>query len=96
MIWWPTARTANPLNLEEAMISLEEILNIICTEAIEHGGVQEVPDHKHGAQQQYHSPKHDARAPGENNENPLEPELPPIRYDLDLIEDSDGTLHWED
>ena len=78
------------------MLSLEELLNIICTEAIEHGGLQEVPEHKHGAKQYYHSAKKEARGPDESNEHHVDLPLPPIQYDLELIEDRDGAFHWED
>ncbi len=77
------------------MISLDNLLNIICTEAFEYGGIQEVPDHKHGALQNYASPKRDARG-ASYGERPAcnNGALPPMQYTLELIRDEDGTLRW--
>jgi hypothetical protein len=76
------------------MISLENILNIICTEAFEHDGVPEVPDHKHGAPQNYAAQKRDAR--GEIEDQERSPSAPPdsLQYDLELVQERDGTLQW--
>jgi|GEM_PF-2158560 len=79
------------------MISQQEIIDIICTEAIEHGGLQEVPRHKNGATQSYHSRKRDAR--GQNNQHEPkgeESELEPLSYDLRLISEDDGSFKWKD
>jgi hypothetical protein len=80
---------------EQHMISRKSLLNMICTEAFEYGGIQEVPDHKHGADQNYASPKRDARG-----SSPLERRcavdgtLPTMRYTLELVRQADGTLRW--
>jgi hypothetical protein len=76
------------------MISLDNLLDIICTEAIEHGGLQEVPDRVDGTIEYYHSPKRNARGGYENGELRGAGTLPPIRYDLELIELTDGKLRW--
>lgn len=76
------------------MISLENLLNIICTEAFEYDGIPEVPDHKHGALQNYSAPKRDARAAVHEGARPYAGERPVLRYDLELIEEPDGTIHW--
>ena len=78
------------------MISLEKLLDIVCTEAIEYGGLQEVPDRADGTVEYYHSAKRNARGEYENGEQGLREVLPPIRYDLELIEAQDGTLQWEE
>ena len=76
------------------MISLENILNIICTEAFEYGGVPEVPDHKHGAPQNYAAPKRDARGEVERGARSHSARLPVLRYGLELVRESDGKLRW--
>ena len=78
------------------MISLKKLLDIVCTEAIEYGGLQEVPDRTDGTMEHYHSPKRSARGKYENSEQSSIGNLPPIQYALKLIEDEDGTLHWEE
>jgi hypothetical protein len=77
------------------MISQQEILSIICTEAIEYGGLQEVPGHKHGARHSYHSAKRGARDRDENGSRP-NGESTGFFYPLRLIREGDGTLVWED
>ena len=78
------------------MISIEKLLDIVCTEAIEHGGLQEVPDRADGTMEYYHSAKRQARGEYANGE-PLSSEgLTPIQYDLELIASEDGTLRWEE
>jgi len=78
------------------MISLDMLMDIICTEAIEHGGLQEVPDRADGTVEHYHSLKRNARADGEldNGEQRTTASMPPIQYDLELIESDDGTIKW--
>jgi len=76
------------------MISLEVLLDIIYTESIEHGGLQEVPDRADGTTDYYHARKRNARGGYQNGEQRLGGLLPPIRYDLELIEAEDGKLHW--
>lgn len=76
------------------MIALENLLNIICTEAFEYDGIPEVPDHKHGAPQNYSVPKRDARGLVHEGARSYSTEPPALRYDLELVEEPDGTLHW--
>lgn len=76
------------------MIALKNILNIICTEAFEDGGIPEVPDHKHGARENYSAAKRDARRYVEHDRSTRTGELSDLKYNLELVEDKDGTLHW--
>lgn len=77
------------------MISLKKLLDIVCTEAVEYGGLQEVPDRVDGAEEYYHSIKRNARGEFRNGEQaPID--LPPIEYTLKLIEEEDGSLNWEE
>ena len=62
------------------MISMEKLLDMIATEAIEHGGMSE----EHLQQEGYPITKHTS-----NKEH-----LPPIRYDLELIKAPDGHIYW--
>ena len=78
------------------MIGCQEMLEIVCTEAIEHGGLQEVPVPKHGAKQSFHSPKRGARGPDICNGDRAVIGAPVVRYDLRLVMESNGTLHWKD
>ena len=83
------------LVLEQQMISLQKLLDIVCTEAIEYGGLPEVPDRVDGAMENYHAAKRTARGePDEHEAGAVQPALPPIQYDLELIEDERGKLHW--
>jgi hypothetical protein len=78
------------------MISHQEMLEIVCTEAIEYGGLQEVPWQKHGAKQSFHSAKRGARGPHvSNGERPGSSEVT-AAYDLRLVAAPDGTLEWKD
>lgn len=63
------------------MISQKEMLGIIRTEAIEGGPT----DHHFG---QLCSPEPERRT--------SKSEGPTVNYDLRLVRDKDGTLHWED
>lgn len=78
------------------MISIETLLGIICTEAIEFGGLLEVPDRMDGTSEYYHSAKRKARGDYERGEEKPTGIRPPIRYKLELIRAGDGTLHWEE
>jgi hypothetical protein len=78
------------------MLSDDEILEIVCTEAIEYGGVQEVPGQKHGARHSYHSPKRGARGPEQDRSGRSESNLPSVHYTLRLIQRENTTLEWED
>jgi hypothetical protein len=76
------------------MISLDNLVDIVCTEAIEYGGLQEVPDRADGTTEYYHSPKRNARGEYENGEQRDIGDLEPIRYDLELIKLKGGNLQW--
>jgi len=78
------------------MLSEQEILDIVRAEAIEYGGVQEVPGQKHGARHSYHSPKRSARAHDENRSGRFEVGLRVVKYVLRLVREHDGKLHWKD
>ena len=78
------------------MIALKNILNIICTEALEYGGIPEVPDHKHGAPQNYSAYKRDARGEAVNDPRSQSEQLSDLQYDLELVVDSDGHLQWHE
>jgi hypothetical protein len=78
------------------MISQEEMLNIICTEAIEYGGLQEIPTQKDGATNSFHSRKRGARAPSEARREEGEMDVPLLAYNLRLVQKTDGTFEWKD
>jgi hypothetical protein len=78
------------------MISQTEMLDIICTEAIEYDGLQEVPAQQHGGSTSFFSPKRAARAPEESNLSHPTSDSPTVVYDLRLTRERDGTLLWED
>ena len=62
------------------MISVENLLGIIATEAIEYGGMSEEQWRKEGCQM----PERLHNLEG----------LPPIQYNLELLRRDDGTLYW--
>jgi len=78
------------------MISQKEMLNIICTEAIEFGGLQEMPGQQHGGRTMSHAAKRAGRRTQENSIAPSRSDLPSVEYDLRLIRKTDGTLQWND
>ena len=73
------------------MISINDLSNIICTEALEHSGVQEVPDEQYGSTSNYHSEKRNAREVDKNSNQQKTEKLTPIRFRLELVE-VDGKL----
>jgi hypothetical protein len=76
------------------MIDLDDLLNIVCTEAYEYDGIPEVPDHKAGGSQSYFSPKREARGAAQLASGEAPTDEPSFEYDLELIKAPDGTLHW--
>ena len=64
------------------MNSIDEILGMIATEGIEHGGMSEEQLRAEG----YPIPKSLS----------YEEDLPPMRYNLGLVRKEDGTLYWYD
>ena len=61
------------------MLTIDELLGIIWSEAVEHGGMTEEQWKAEGCPVSY---------------RPEDKNLPAIRYDLELIEREDGTLYW--
>ena len=78
------------------MLSLETLLGIVCTEAIEHGGVQEVPDNKHGAPQYYHALMRAARDASSDVAPSSARNLKPIQFNLELVQTKEDGLAWEE
>ena len=76
------------------MNNIRDILGMICSEAIEHGGIPEVPDNKHGAKNRYHSEKREARKSGSKNGSDKSDDSEKIDFRLKVVEDEDGTLEW--
>jgi hypothetical protein len=76
------------------MILLKNLLDMICTEAFEHSGIPEVPDHKHGAPQNYSAQKRDARGDCPDVTRIASSEQAVLRYDLELLEREDGGIEW--
>lgn len=79
------------------MNSIRTLLRIVRRDAIEHAGIQEVPDDKHGSNQNYHDAKRGARddhfaldlAPGPSGADA-------VVFNLDVIADAAGHLAWSD
>ncbi|MFN0164918.1 MAG: hypothetical protein ACKV22_00685 [Bryobacteraceae bacterium] len=76
------------------MIRPKHLLDMICTEAFEHSGIPEVPDHKHGAPQNYSAQKRYARGDIPEVVRVASSEEAVLRYYLELLEREDGTLEW--
>jgi len=62
------------------MISVNKLLDMIATEAVEDGGTSEAELREHGLAVM------EKPAPAVK--------VPPIRYDLELIRGKDGRLYW--
>lgn len=78
------------------MLTSSELLNIICTEATEFGGIQELPGHKHGAKHSFHSQKRRARGPGNVGGGVRPSNSEAVDYPLRLVRMKDGSLIWKD
>ncbi len=91
-----TQFTALSAPLEIAMISQQEILQIVCSEAVEFGGLQEIPVQKHGARQSFHALKRMARGPEALARSAPDSGGEGVQYELRLVLEDDGTLRWED
>jgi hypothetical protein len=77
--------------------SIETILRCVQTEAVEHGGIQEVPDDKYGADYNYHDPKREARAATDPNVGGRlmpAPSEEGVEFRLELLVDDSGRLAW--
>ena len=78
------------------MINIEQLINIICTEAVEYGGLQEIPAQKHGARSSFHSSKRESRNQDMRSEVDPVADEPSVIYSIRLEIKSDGQLKWED
>lgn len=78
------------------MIGRKNLLNIVCTEAVEHSGVPEIPENKHGAWQNYSTGKRDARGSVGMDVVTHVNDPEPLIYRLEVIRHDDGTLSWEE
>jgi hypothetical protein len=78
------------------MISHQEMLDIVYTEAIEYGGLQEIPGQQHGGRTAFHAAKREARTNEENKVGRAAGGSPYVSYVLRLVRESDGSLSWED
>ena len=63
------------------MNSIDEILGMIATEGIEHGGMSE----EQLRAEEYSIPK-----------SPSYEDLSPMHYNLRLVRKKDGTIYWDD
>ncbi len=77
------------------MISQKELLDIVCTEAIEHGGLQEVPGQQHGGNTAFFAAKRISRGGSERRGTTGIPKSTSIKYALRLVKKVDGTLEWK-
>lgn len=84
------------LRFPEHMITIENLLKIICTEAFEYDGIPEVPDHKHGDRHNYSAPKREARDKRKSDTRSHSANLTTLQYDLELVQDEDGVLRWHE
>jgi hypothetical protein len=78
------------------MIKIANILRIIRTEAFEYDGIPEVPDHKHGDRQNNFAQTREARGKLTQNKRTHPASSSALQYDIELIEDEDGTLRWHE
>lgn len=78
------------------MISQNEMLGIICTEAVEYGGLQEIPGQQYGGKTSFHSAKRTARHTLHSRATRIQPDSKSVKYGLMLIRNRDGTLEWKD
>ena len=79
-----------------SMIARENLLDLICTEAFEHAGVPEVPEHKHGGAQNYSALKREARGAPEKDPQAPANAASPVRYQLELVRAPGGALEWHE
>lgn len=78
------------------MISHKDMLNIIYTEAIEFGGLPEIPGHKHGAKVSYHAPKRLGRGPFATKGRSLNTKNAELHYKVRVVRKANGSVAWED
>ncbi len=73
------------------MVSIDSLLGMICTEAIGDG----LPtDHYFDETRNPHYALRGSAGAEYLGKDPAEPELPPIRFTLQLIEGEDGKPYW--
>ena len=72
------------------------MLAIIVTEAIEFGGLQEVPSQQRGGKTSFHAAKRVARGVGESNGGLRGSDKLKVKYRLRIARGRDGKLHWKD
>jgi hypothetical protein len=78
------------------MISQREMLDIIRTEAIEYGGLQELPSQQRGGKTSFHAAKRVSRGMGERNGRSSGSDSPKVKYKLRVTKKGDGKLQWKD
>lgn len=78
------------------MISEKDILDIICTEAIEYGGLPEIPGHQHGVTAAFHAAKRLGRGKQEDTGTDHPSRAPSVGYRIRVVKRADGSLRWED
>ena len=78
------------------MISQKEMLNIICTEAVEYGGLQEIPGQQHGGRTAFHSAKRPSRKIEEGAGTQRQSDSRKMKYRLRLVKKANGTVEWVD
>jgi hypothetical protein len=77
------------------MISQKQMLKIICTEAIEFGGLPEIPGQQHGGKTSYHASKRPARRPERPPGGRTRSGLPNVKYNFRVVKKADGTIEWK-
>jgi len=78
------------------MISQKEMLGIICTEAVEFGGLQEIPGQQYGGKTSFHSAKRTARYNHDSRLKRVKVDSNSVEYGLRLIRSNNGKLEWKD
>ena len=78
------------------MISQKEMVDIILTEAIEYGGLPEVPSQQRGGKTSFHAAKRASRGMGERNGRSAASNARKVRYNLRVVRKRDGTPQWKD
>jgi hypothetical protein len=76
------------------MNTRQVLLDMVCTEAIEYGGLQEVPANKHGTVQSYHSQKRRSRGNERRSGGRPAPNLPEAPFTLRPVKQADGSVEW--
>src|SRR5579872_1909198 len=85
---------AMPRGSQLIMISLKQMLKIICTDAVEFGGLPEVPGQQHGGRTSFHAAKRPARRPEKSSYSRPTTSFPTVKYSLRIIKKADGSIEW--